>query len=115
MTAATLYTPAFFADPYPTYRVLRDRGPVVRDGHTWIVTRHTHIKAAAHDPRLRKGPGDAGAGRGAAASRARGGHALLGLHLQEYAARRSARPHAPAWAGEQGVHPTHGADPAPAH
>ena len=56
MTAATLYTPAFFADPYPTYRALRDQGPVYRDGHTWIVTRHAQIKAVAHDPRLRKGP-----------------------------------------------------------
>jgi cytochrome P450 len=29
---------------------------VYQDGHTWIVTRHAHIKAVAHDPRLRKGP-----------------------------------------------------------
>jgi cytochrome P450 len=56
MTTATLYTSAFFADPYPTYHALRDHGPVYQDGHTWIVTRHAHIKAVAHDPRLRKGP-----------------------------------------------------------
>jgi cytochrome P450 len=56
MTTATLYTPAFFADPFPTYHTLRDQGPVVRDGHTWLVTRHAHIKGVAHDSRLRKGP-----------------------------------------------------------
>lgn len=56
MTMATLYTPDFFADPYPTYQALREQGPVYRDGHTWIVTRHAHIKAVAHDPRLQKGP-----------------------------------------------------------
>jgi cytochrome P450 len=56
MTTATLYTPAFFADPHPTYHALRDHGPVYRDGHTWIVTRYAQIKAVAHDPRLRKGP-----------------------------------------------------------
>jgi cytochrome P450 len=56
MSAATLYTPAFFADPHPTYHALRDQGPVYCDGRTWIVTRYTHIKAVAHDPRLRKGP-----------------------------------------------------------
>jgi cytochrome P450 len=56
MTVSTLYTPAFFADPYPSYRALRDEGPVYRDGHTWFVTHHAHIKAVAHDPRLQKGP-----------------------------------------------------------
>ena len=56
MTTATMYTPAFFADPYPTYHALRDEGPVYREGHTWMVTRHAHIKAVAHDPRLLKGP-----------------------------------------------------------
>jgi len=56
MTTTTLYSPAFFADPYPTYHALRDHGPVYQDGHTWFVTRHAHIKAVAHDPRLRKGP-----------------------------------------------------------
>jgi len=56
MSAATLYTPAFFSDPYPTYQALRDQGPVYRDGRTWMVTRHAQIKAVAHDPHLGKGP-----------------------------------------------------------
>src|SRR5438093_9943774 len=56
MTTASLYAPAFFADPYPPYRKLREQGPVYQDGYSWFLTHYAHIKAIAHDKRLLKGP-----------------------------------------------------------
>jgi len=56
-----LYTPEFYADPHPTYRQLRERGPVcqVRAPNgldLWLVTRYEEARAALSDPRLSKDP-----------------------------------------------------------
>lgn len=45
--------PAFFADPYPWYRALREQDPVHRcpDG-SWLLTRHADINHVYRSPRL---------------------------------------------------------------
>ncbi|WP_020656083.1 cytochrome P450 [Massilia niastensis] len=47
---------AFLDDPYPTYRILREAGPVlwrddVFDG-AWLLTRHADVELALRDPRF---------------------------------------------------------------
>ena len=46
--------PAFIADPYPVYRVLRERHPLLWNPDTaqWIVTRHEDVNALLRDRRL---------------------------------------------------------------
>jgi cytochrome P450 len=41
-------------DPYPLYRVLRERHPLVHDGRlgAWLVSRYADVAAALTDPRL---------------------------------------------------------------
>ncbi|MEV4641692.1 cytochrome P450 [Actinoplanes sp. NPDC049548] len=56
-TAALPVTEAFFTDPYPLYRKLRDEAPVCRvelpDGApAWLVTRYAEVRALLADPRL---------------------------------------------------------------
>jgi cytochrome P450 len=51
-----LFTPAFFEDPYPAYRALREAGPLhysteFFDG-AWVLTGHADVTAALRDPRL---------------------------------------------------------------
>lgn len=49
----TLFSDAFYADPYPFYRTLRETNPVHRDARMgWLVTRYADIQTLAHDPRL---------------------------------------------------------------
>jgi cytochrome P450 len=44
---------AMLSDPYPTYRELRDAGPVCRGGPAqWVVTRYAEIAALLRDRRL---------------------------------------------------------------
>jgi cytochrome P450 len=44
-------SPAFIADPYPTYKTLRDEHPAYRDDKTgfYLVTRHQHVAWALSD------------------------------------------------------------------
>jgi cytochrome P450 len=54
-----VFSPAFKADPYPTYARLRERAPVYRvdvDGKHgfWLVTRYADIVAVLRDPRFVK-------------------------------------------------------------
>jgi cytochrome P450 len=46
--------PAFIADPYPVFRELRDRHPVVFDERTsqWLITRHADVDRLLRDRRL---------------------------------------------------------------
>ena len=49
--------PIFMADPYPSYALWRQMGPVLRtttpDGSpVWLVTRYAEVRAALSDPRL---------------------------------------------------------------
>ncbi len=47
---------AFLADPYPTYRALRDAGPLHWSdeffGGAWLLTRHADVEAVLRDPRF---------------------------------------------------------------
>lgn len=44
---------AFLSDPYPTYRRLRDLGPLCRGGPAqWVVTRYAEVSALLRDRRL---------------------------------------------------------------
>src|SRR4051794_20506182 len=56
-------SPAFLADPYPSYRMLRENAPVVwADNVTaWLVSRHDDISACLRDPRLVMDRGNKGA------------------------------------------------------
>jgi cytochrome P450 len=49
---ANLLRPEVLADPYPFYAQLRSYDPVHWDGEFWVLTRHTDVMAALHDPRL---------------------------------------------------------------
>jgi len=54
---APLYDPsdlAFVADPYPTYRRLREEAPVYwwEAGHSWLLSRYDDVVATLKDPRL---------------------------------------------------------------
>ncbi|MDQ3855218.1 MAG: cytochrome P450 [Chloroflexota bacterium] len=59
---ADLESPAFLADPYPTYNRLRELDPVHwlpfdQEGHgMWLVTRYPDVAATLKDPRLTKDP-----------------------------------------------------------
>ncbi len=48
-----LYTPAFLADPYPTYARLRAEAPVYwhPDSGRWVFTRYEDVDAVLRDPR----------------------------------------------------------------
>jgi cytochrome P450 len=47
--------PAFLADPYPTYRRLREKAPVHKSAlGFWAVTRYDDVAAVLRDPRLGK-------------------------------------------------------------
>lgn len=56
MTSATIrydpFDPVTQADPYPTYRALRDDCPVYWSGpsHSWVLSRHADVGAALDDP-----------------------------------------------------------------
>lgn len=56
MTAPTVrydpFDPVMQADPYPTYRALRDDCPVYwsPDIHSWVLSRHADVGAALDDP-----------------------------------------------------------------
>jgi cytochrome P450 len=55
---AEIYTPAFRADPYPTYARLRTENPVIRVRtprfDSYLVTRYVDARQALSDPRLSK-------------------------------------------------------------
>jgi cytochrome P450 len=56
---AELFSPAFQANPYPTYAALRREGPVRSvavspDTVLWLVTRYRDVRQALDDPRLSK-------------------------------------------------------------
>jgi cytochrome P450 len=46
--------PTFIANPYPVFRELRDRHPVIYDDRTsqWLITRHTDVDRLLRDRRL---------------------------------------------------------------
>jgi pimeloyl-[acyl-carrier protein] synthase len=52
-----LLSPAFFADPYPTYNALRAADPVLWDEtlHSWLLSGYAEVAAALNDPRLTRG------------------------------------------------------------
>lgn len=53
MSAPTvnLFDPGFLADPYPTYRWLRDHSPVHHlGGEYWVVSRHAELISVLRDP-----------------------------------------------------------------
>ena len=52
-----LLSPAFFADPYPTYHSLRAADPVMWDEtlHSWVLSGYAEVAAALNDPRLARG------------------------------------------------------------
>jgi cytochrome P450 len=52
--APPLFSPGFFADPYPTYRALRATDPVYWDHqlNAWFLTRYADVATAANEPRL---------------------------------------------------------------
>ncbi|HEX5502977.1 MAG TPA: hypothetical protein VFW96_10160 [Thermomicrobiales bacterium] len=54
---AALLSPAFFADPYPTYHALRAAGPVAWDDTlgAWLLSGYAEVAAALNDPRLQRG------------------------------------------------------------
>lgn len=53
---SALFSAAFYDDPYPFYRQLREIDPVHHDTRMgWLVTRYADIAALAHDPRLSRG------------------------------------------------------------
>ena len=53
MSQPDLFTPAFYADPYPAYRWLRTHHPVQRHPRMgWLITRYADIQALAQDPRV---------------------------------------------------------------
>ena len=55
-TRPALFGPAFYDDPYPFYRHLRETDPVHRDDRMGLlITRYADIEALAHDPRLSRG------------------------------------------------------------
>jgi cytochrome P450 len=47
---------AFLDDPYPTYRALREAGPIHWSeeffGGAWLLTRHDDVEAILRDPRF---------------------------------------------------------------
>jgi len=48
-----LFSPAYFADPYPYYKHLRDHEPIFRDDRIgWMVTRYADIRVLAREARL---------------------------------------------------------------
>src|SRR3954469_14077740 len=56
-----LASPAFKANPYPTYARLRREAPVVRPRigwrrEAWVVTRYVDVAALLRDPRFAKDP-----------------------------------------------------------
>jgi cytochrome P450 len=46
--------PDFLADPYPVYRLLRERAPVLwaDNAHAWVVSRHADVTLGLRDPRF---------------------------------------------------------------
>jgi cytochrome P450 len=58
LPGAAIYTPAFRADPYPTYARLRTDSPVIRVRtprfDSYLVTRYADARQALSDPRLSK-------------------------------------------------------------
>jgi len=54
--APRLLDAAFFADPYPAYRTLREAGPLHWSeeffGGAWLLTRHADVEAVLRDPRF---------------------------------------------------------------
>src|SRR5262245_22984032 len=48
------FAPEMLVDPYPSYRVLRERDPIHRSrmGAGWVLTRFADISQALRDPRL---------------------------------------------------------------
>jgi cytochrome P450 len=56
VTPSALFCPAFYDDPYPFYRQLRETDPVHHDARMgWLITCYVDIKALALDPRLSRG------------------------------------------------------------
>ena len=47
-----LSDPRFLADPYPFYRLLRERAPVWRSAKGWVLSRHADVAAVLKDPRF---------------------------------------------------------------
>ena len=51
-----LFSPAFFDNPYPYYKRLRDHAPIVHDDRIgWMVTRYADIRTLAREVRLSRG------------------------------------------------------------
>jgi pimeloyl-[acyl-carrier protein] synthase len=61
------FDPAFIADPYPYYRLLRTHAPVVwvEALHSWVVSRHDDILHGLRDPRMKVDGGNMTAFRAA--------------------------------------------------
>jgi cytochrome P450 len=56
------FTPEMLADPYPTYRSMRERGPILRDpsGTHWVVTGYAEARVVLTDARFGEAAGRGG-------------------------------------------------------
>src|SRR5437016_148119 len=45
---------SYLADPYPTYRLLRERAPVfwAQNADAWLISRHADVSLGLRDPRF---------------------------------------------------------------
>src|SRR5262249_50589856 len=51
-----LFSPAYFEDPYPYYKHLRDHEPIFHDDRIgWLVTRYADVRTLAREARLSRG------------------------------------------------------------
>lgn len=51
-----LFSPAYFEDPYPYYKHLRDHQPIFHDDRIgWMVTRYADVRTLAREARLSRG------------------------------------------------------------
>ncbi len=52
--------PGYLADPYPTYRLLRERAPVfwAANADAWLISRHADVSLGLRDPRFAQDTGN---------------------------------------------------------